>query len=168
MSEDNKDSIKNNVIKAIQDGKVAMRPKWHFILNAGLLFIGTVLALLALVYLVSFIIFAQSVSHNVTEMLETLPWIVVFLAVVFIIIVEILVRRYSFSYRKPLLYTTLGILALVVLTGFIISRTGLHDDLSDRAHRGELPFGGEIYRRYDHRLPRFPVPQPDSEIYPTP
>ncbi len=143
--------IKDNILKAIEAGKVSMRPRWHFVLQAALLLIGTVLAVLALVYLVSFIFYISGQRHGLGELLSSLPWLLLLLAAVFIVILEILVRKYSFAYRKPMLYTVFLILALVIVSGFLIARTSFHRNLFDRAHRGELPFGGPFYRHYEPR-----------------
>jgi len=58
MTEDaNNNSIKADVLKAIKDGQVKMRPKWQFITKAALLIVGVVLVALTILYLVSFIVF---------------------------------------------------------------------------------------------------------------
>lgn len=156
-------SIKDDILKAIESGKVTMRPKWHFALTAALLFAGSVLVALVLIYLVSFLFFiGQGVGENASILLS-LPWLVIAMAIVCLIILEVLVRKFAFAYRKPLLYTIFGILALVILTGFVLANTPLHKNLSNRAYEDHLPFGGEFYKHYDHR-PH--PPRPGHEIYP--
>ncbi len=146
---ENNSPIKDKIVAAIQTGKIQMRPKWQFVLHAILIFVGTILSTLVLVYLSSFTIFISTQSHNIHELFETLPWLVIFLAVIFIIILEVLVRKYSFAYKKPLLYSVLGIVALVLLVGALVSQTDLHQDLDERAHGNEKPFWGSVYRHYD-------------------
>lgn len=163
---DEHNSIKDNVLKAITAGKVTMKPRWHFLLNAALLFAGTTLAVLALVYLTSFIIYVESGTRGFNELLQTLPWLVLLLALIFIVILEVLVRKFAFSYRKPLLYTTLGVIFLVLLGGFVVSKTSFHNFLSDRSHRDHPPFGSGIYRHYDHGMRGEPRPNPEFEINP--
>lgn len=159
MSENNQpNSIRDNILKSIEAGRVTMKPKWHFVLRTSLLVIGIVLAVLALLYLISFIIFIlhQTGSwfvpafgmRGLTEFLLSFPWLMFVLAGLFILVLEILVRRYSFGYRKPLLYTILGIVVLVGAGGFIVAQTSFHRGLFDQARLEHLPFGGSLYREY--------------------
>ena len=151
-------SIKENIIKAIQAGKVNMKPRWHFVLQTVLLIAGTILAALALLYLVSFIIFVlhQTGSwfvagfgmHGITEFLMSFPWIIALITLIFLIILEILVRKYSFGYRKPLLITSAAVLVLVVGGGFVVANTSFHRGLFDSAEEERLPFGGGFYKEF--------------------
>jgi hypothetical protein len=159
MNDNNEiNSIRDNILKSITDGRVTMRPKWHFVLRAILLISGIVLAVLALLYLISFIIFIlhQTGSwfvpsfglHGINEFLISFPWLIVLVAAIFLILLEILVRRYSFGYQKPLLYTTVGILILVTIGGFVVAATPLHRSLFDSARNEHLPFGGGFYKQF--------------------
>lgn len=158
MDNPTENSVKENVIRAIESGEVSMRPKWQFVATAGLLFAGSLLVTLALVYLVSFIFFTENGPRGTGEILSTLPWLVILVSLAFFVLLEILFRKFSFAYRKPLLYTTVGIIVFVLLTGFLVSLTPLHRGLSDRAFDDSLPFGGRFYRHYDHRQ----MPRPDE------
>jgi len=153
------DSIKDNVLKAIESGQVKMRPRWQFMLNAALLLLGTIIILCSAVYLISFIFFTEDGFHGM-QTIYSLPWLIVAAAIIFIVILEILVRKYSFAHRKPLLYITIGIVVFVLLAGFLVYLTRFHDRLADRAYNDDLPFGGGIYRRYD------PRPHPDDDAPP--
>src|ERR1041385_3423472 len=152
------DSIKNKVLGAIEQGKVKMKPRWHFVLQATLLVLGTFLAVLALVYLVSFIFFAlhqTGIIHStefgfrgVGVFLVSLPWLLILLSVVFIVVLEILVRKYSFSYRRPLLYTIFGIILLVLVSGFVVAQTSFHRHLFLQAWDDNLPVVRGFYRTF--------------------
>jgi hypothetical protein len=154
-------SIKDNVLKAIEAGKVTMRPRWHFVLKALLLLVGTILASMTLIFLISFIIFILHETgiwfipgfgfHGIGLFFGSLPWLMLLLALVFIVMLEVLVRRYAFAYRKPLLYSTFGVIGLVILGGVIVSATPFHRGLFNSARNNNLPVAGGFYRQYGMR-----------------
>lgn len=155
---DEVNSIKDNILKSIEMGQVKMKPKWHFVLSAILLFVGVVWAVLVLVYIISFIIFVLHQTgawfvpgfglHGWQEFLMSFPWLIVLLAVLFIVILEILVRKYSFGYRKPLLFTTVGVLVFVVGGGYVVAQTSFHRGLFDQSIEEHLPIAGGFYKQY--------------------
>lgn len=157
----NPDHLSENIFAAIKNGAVEMRPKWHFILNIALLITGTVLAILTLIFIASFIFFSlrQNGSWFVSDFgvkgweafIFSLPWILLIVAGIFIIIVNVLVKKYSFSYGRPLLYSALGIIGFTGLIGFLISLTPFHSSLLIEAENEHLPIAGTIYRQYGHR-----------------
>jgi hypothetical protein len=123
-----------------------------------LLLSGIILAALVLLYLVSFVIFVLHQTgewfvpsfsvHGLTEFLTSMPWLILLISVIFIVILEILVRKYSFGYRKPLLYTSVGVLVIVLGGGALVARTSLHRGLFDFAREQHLPLAGNLYIHY--------------------
>lgn len=158
MNEDKDNEIKKSVLGAIQSGKVTMKPRWHFVLIAALAATGIVILALVLVYLVSFILFALRQSgvlfvpafglRGWFALLRSLPWILIIAVAAFVVLLEILVRRYAFAYREPLLYSVVGIVVAVIAGGLIIFQTPLHRMLFDSARKNQLPLMGAFYRGY--------------------
>ena len=156
MDENNRNSIKSDILEAIHEGKITMRPKWHFMLRSTLAIAGGVIIALTLLYLASLIIFVLRQDgvwfvpvfgpRGWFAFLISLPWLLIWLVLVFIVILEILVRHFAFAYRRPLLYSALAILCLVVLGGFLVAATGLHRHFGRYAVRNGLPFAGPLYR----------------------
>ncbi len=155
---DNKNSLKEKILKEIKSGKVKMKPKFHFVLRAGLWILGIIMTFAAALYLISFAFFVLARSgmfhlprfgfRGVMAFLFDFPWFLVFAALVFIVLVEILVKHYAFAYRRPLLYSVLGVVGLVLVLGFIVRATSFHDGLFRRADRGGLPLFGALYRGF--------------------
>jgi hypothetical protein len=153
-----KKSIKDQVMEAIKRGQVKMRPRWHFVLRASLFFTGLTIVSMALVYLASFIIFffqrtgAISVPvfgfRGIISFLFSLPWLLILFGIIFVVLLELLIRRYSFAYRRPLLYSLLGIIVFASLVGFVVSKTSLHRGFFARAQERKLPIAGPLYRHY--------------------
>ncbi len=151
-------SIRDAVLAKIRTGQAKMRPRWHFVLKALLVFFGLVIGFLTLLYLTSFTVFMLRQSgvwfipifgfRGVMMLFASLPWLLILAGISFVILLEILVRRYSFAYRKPLLYSLLGIIAFTVLANSVVARTGFHEKFFMRAREGKLPIAGGWYRDF--------------------
>lgn len=152
------------VLEKIKAGKARMIPRWHFVLQAALAAVGFIIVALASLYLVSFIFFMLNKTgiwflpafgfRGIGTFLTSLPWLLIAAGIVFIILLEILVRHYSFGYRKPLLYSLLGIVIFVAVASALVSRTSFHEGLYKRAHMGRLPVFGKLYRGYESQRNR--------------
>src|SRR3989344_3888327 len=155
--ESKKMNIKGRVLDAINEGRITMRPRWSFILRIMLAASGVVILLLALFYLASFVIFILHQTgawfipgfgaRGLYIFLISLPWLVIILALVFVVILEVLVRHFAFAYRRPLLYSISGIVAAVFIGGFIVAATPLQPRLFRYAEEGRLPVAGRFYRQ---------------------
>lgn len=156
--------ISNKVLKKIKSEKVKMRPKIYFVLRGVLIALSIVFVILFVLYLVSFVFFSLRISGvwylprfgfpGLGIFLVSFPWLLIVIAILLIIVLEVLVKRFSFTYRRPILYSILGIVILVFLVSFIIGRTQLHSELFWRAREGRLPVIGEFYRGYGMPGPR--------------
>lgn len=170
-------TLVQNILETIKKDEVQMRPKWHFILNVSLLVVGTILAALTLLYLVSFIVFTlrQNGSWFVPSfglqgwetLFTSLPWILIIGAIIFVAIIGMLVRKYSFAYGRPLLYSALGIIIFAGVGGFLIALTPLHSDLLLQAEEEHLPIAGGMYRQFSHNHPSNVVMGRVIEIIPS-
>src|SRR5665213_3408185 len=116
-------SVRQGVMDAIKKGNVQMRPRWHFVLVSTLAALGVFIVLLSLHYIVSLSVFllrdngawfAPSFGgRGWFSLLHSVPWLLILFIIVFIGVLEVLVRRYRFVYRKPLLLSVAIILALI-------------------------------------------------------
>lgn len=143
---------------AIESGHIKMRPRWQFLVRSILLIIGTFIVLLAILFLASFILFILRQSglwfapgfglSGFGIFIRSLPWILVVLAALFIIALELLVRKYSFGYGRPLIYTLFGIIFIAIIGGIILEMTSFQRTLFVSARNNQLPFGGGFYRSF--------------------
>ena len=134
---------------AIHTGRVHMRPRWHFILYTSFALVGTAIVFLTILYVASLGVFFMRESgaffapsfgaRGWFALLRGLPWMLISLILVFLVLLQILVRRFSFVYKKPLIVSLGGIVLLVVLGGFAISQTSFHRHLFFNARHGHLP-----------------------------
>ncbi len=149
------DSEPEKIFQAIKREKAAMRPKWYFILQAALFATGSVILLLLLLYLASFLVFAAEQSGawfapgfglaGWWALFGSFPWLLTILVIIFMVLLGVLVRHYAFVYEQPLAYLFLGIAALVGIGGFLLAGTSLHENIFDSSRDGRLPILENFY-----------------------
>lgn len=160
-NETDKKPIQEKILQAIRSGRVKMRPKWRFVLHAALIVSGAILLLLALLYLVSFAVFSLRETgawfvpafgpRGWYAFLRAIPWFLIAVSLVFIAILETLVRRHSFAYRRPLLVSVCGIVLVVAIGSFIAGQAHFHGRFFRYAEGNRLPFAGRFYRAFGER-----------------
>jgi len=129
----------NNIIEKLKSGKIEMRPKWHFALRSILLILLTILTLILILFLASFLLFHLKRSGI---FFGPLPFVMFLLMIVFVALVEFLINRYAVAYRKPVVYSLLIVVALMVAMGLAINKVHFHEKIEKR----NLPM---IKRFYD-------------------
>ena len=162
MNTEHSASLKEKILKTIETGNVAMRPRSHFVLLAVLAFSGAILVFALVVFIASLIFFFLHESGAWFALPfgprgwflfpESISVTLVFLGALFAFILERLLHRYPIGYRTPVLLSVGAIVSTVFLCGFLISLTPLHSILSHSSRRGELPapinfWYGDMVRR---------------------
>ena len=157
-------SLRTDIMNAIRKGGVHMRPRWHFVALSAFAIVGIVLVALTLLYVASLAVFFMRDSGawfvpafgaaGWFELLRSLPWLLILLLAVFVVLLQILVQRYSFVYQKPLIASVLGVVLLVAAGGFLSGRTPLHRELFRHARHHELPFPLGLWYQAPFRAPR--------------
>ncbi len=153
---DPENGMRREVMAAIAAGKASMRPKWHFVLTGALFVTGVLIALCVVLYLASFTVFSMRETgawsapafgmDGLAPFLRALPLTLITLSLVFVLVLEALVRRYSFAYRTPLLYSLLAILIIVAIASPFIAP--FHRAPFQAARKGKLRVAGQLYRRF--------------------
>ena len=151
------EEIRNTVLEAIRSGKTAMRPKWHFVLTGVLFAIGVLIVFCVTLYLASFAVFSMRETgawtaplygtRGLMPFLRAIPVALAALSLLFIAILETLVRRYSFAYRAPLLYSLIAVLVMTITASVFVAP--FHRAPFRAARRGGLRVGGQLYRRFN-------------------
>lgn len=159
MNDTSHNRIRDLVLEKIKTGKAHMRPRWHFVLKTVLAVTGLVIIAVVAVYVASFVVFVfhhtgmEFLSgfglRGLGRLLISLPWIVIGLGLVFVGILELLVRHYPFAYRKPLLYSLVGVVGVVVAGSFVVAKTSFHEGLLMRVRQGRLPIVAPLYRGFE-------------------
>lgn len=156
-------TIKENILSTIKSGEIKMRPKWHFVLKTALAILGGAILALTILYLASFIIFFLRQTglmfvpafgwQGWYVFFSHLPIFLIILVLAFIVVLELLVRHYAFAYRRPLLYSAIGIFALVLIGSLMMANSRIHGGMLRYADNNKDTTIGRFYS--DYGRPRF-------------
>ncbi|MEA3344458.1 MAG: hypothetical protein U9Q16_02140, partial [Patescibacteria group bacterium] len=125
-----KSSMSKEITDKIKVNEIKMRPKIYFILKSILIVLIILFFAFFALYLISFIVFSLKATGvwflpkfgfgGIFIFFKSLPWLLILIAAILIIILELFVKRFSFAYRKPLIYSISGIIILNLLGSFVI------------------------------------------------
>lgn len=156
-------NLQNNILKKIKSGELDMKPRWHFALKGLLLVLGVVLVTLIGIYLLSFVMFTLRQSgvgfiplygfRGLSQFVMSSPWLLIALAGAFVVLLQILVSKYSFSYRRPLLYSMIGVVLLVLISSYAIEQTVMHQRLQQFSEQHNVPVFTPMYRGIQENRP---------------
>jgi hypothetical protein len=161
MNKENKPlDLRDEILQEIEEKHIKMRPKWQFVLYSMVAILAGIVLWLTLIYVASFIVFILDyngvlVLPNLGDkswfyFLLSLPWLLIILIIILFYLLEYIVKRFSLSYRRPLIYSILITVFLIVVGTYSISKTSLHRALLDSAEKDRLPIAGPLYRRFGH------------------
>jgi len=156
--EGNKNSIKETIIREIKSGKIKMRPKLYFILRPIVFVFLLIVVTIAVIYLISFMLFAMRINggafvfgfgfQGIWSIVRSLPWALIFVALFFIVLLEVILIQSNFVYRRPILYSFFAIVILLLIGSVSLNRTHFHTNLFSANREGKLPVFGSLYNRY--------------------
>lgn len=166
--EEKNEQLNKDIISQIKEKKVGMKPHWFFVLKTILGAAGAFLVSLCLIFLTSFIFFGLRKSgvlfapefgaRGFFLFIMSLPWVLILISTVFLAVLQILIKKYSFIYRKPVVYSLAGLVVATILICLVIPSFALHNSIF-KSYRpdereGELPTVGRFYRNFG--VPRPP------------
>ncbi len=138
-----------------------MHSKVYFLARSLLLTSGVLLVVLILVFLLSFILFVDRANgldwlwgfgfKGVILYLSLQPWILIIISLVLILVIEVAIRHLSFAWRRPLIYSAVGVIILLASFAGLVARTNLHDVLFKNAAENRLSIIGGLYRGFGLR-----------------
>lgn len=156
-------NLANNIIKKIKDGEVNMQPRWHFVLKASLMMVGSVLVAFVAVYLFSFVLFTlhqnglwfapQFGFKGMMMFVQGTPWLLLSILGIFLLLLYVLVSQYSFSYRKPVVYSLVVVVLLVISLSSVIQYFGVHNRVQLFAERNNVPGLRPLYQNRESSQP---------------
>jgi hypothetical protein len=150
------------LLAKIQAGEIVMRPRAYFYARGSALVAASVAAFFVSVLLASFIAFMIRVSgeghllrfggRGLGAFVMFFPWGWFFLDIILLLIVQRLLRTFSFGYRTPVVWLVGGVAVVALVVGFAIDAARVHDRVFERIEHSDIPFVGDIYR-FAHKPP---------------
>jgi hypothetical protein len=136
--------------------KIEMKPKWHFILKTVLAVLAIFIISIVILFLFSFIMFSLRLNGfwflfrfgtpGINAFFGFFPWFLIITSIILIIVLELLTKRFNFVWKRPIIYSLLIIIFLVLLFGFIVDRSNFHSKFFERAQENHLPIFGSFYK----------------------
>ncbi len=134
-----KDKIQN-ILEKIRTNELTLKSKQYFNLKFAALIILILAVFIVSIFLSSFIVFMLRVGGHASLVgFGPSGWKLFILEIALIILLEWFLRSFRFGYKVPVLYLLSGILGLMLITGFLVDKTSLHDLLLRRADEHHLP-----------------------------
>jgi hypothetical protein len=156
--------LKDTLIEKIEAGAVAMRPRWHFILETSLFTVGVILTALIAMYLLSFIFFTLAKTGlwlapgfgfgGLMFFVISSPWVLIITTGIFLALLALLVKHYAFSYRQPLVFSLLGVVGFVLIVSGLLHQFSFHERMERINERHNLPGLAPLYRDTNDTRPR--------------
>lgn len=136
------------VLEKIRSGALTMRPQVYFIIKALSIAVIAFLVLAVSVWLLNYIIFFITINDHDSLLffgwrglelfIQIIPWWLVVLDVALIVLLEWLIRRFRFGYRRSILYLFILLLAFALAVGFVLAEgTRFNEFFFEDAHSEE-------------------------------
>lgn len=134
-----------------------MIPKWKLFLYSCTALVSLLFLFLVVVFVLSLIFFTLSRYGflylplfgfmKTLHLLQALPVLLIFLCSVLLVAIEVISRKTTSSFRRPLVATLLFVTSLAVVLGFLITLTPMHEYVRDYAEEHNIPLVKKAYKR---------------------
>ena len=140
----------DNLLDTIKNGDVKMRSRGYFVARRVFKAVLVILFFLLLLFVITFILFAlqENGGFYATNFgpvgwgvfLASLPWTIFLLSLALLLVLWLLVQRYSVAYHQPILYTLLILIFVVSITAiFLLPGSYLQGGIFRYASRNQIP-----------------------------
>jgi hypothetical protein len=142
----------NQIIDSIKSGDTKMRPHWYFVVRGTLIAFALLVTFFLLILAISFIVFALQQNGGLFAagfgllglgvFFQALPWSIILLSLALVLVLLILLKRYSFIYHQPSLYVLLVLIVIIAVGNFLIEAANFHR----RIEQNDIPGIETVYQ----------------------
>ncbi len=153
----NQDIIKS-IVGKIKQERVVRHSRCYFILRGLLWAIVSIFLLgftLYMASMVGFIFIGNGLGAlsglgfmGLWIMLRSLPWVLIVIVIVLVLLLEFLAAKFSFVYKRPLIYSLLGVSIFMIIVSAMLAQTGMHRRAFELGEEYKVPFIGTMYHSY--------------------
>ncbi len=157
-------TLRQKIQKAVAEGTISVRSRAYFILKSAAIVVGVLILVCVAIYAGSFFFFIPGAQHTwlltnfgwrgYVSFFLSLPWVLFFLAIILVVIIEIISWKFTRLYRRPILYSFLTFIIVVSIVSAAVAKTTLHRRLFESANRHHLPMVGGFYKHFGMRQAR--------------
>lgn len=129
--------------------QIKMKPKFHFILKAILLWLVLILLFILCIYFISLFIFISSETneklHNpeiitLIRSMSSIAHIAIILSIACFSLTEYISAKYTLVYKKHLIYSLLGLGLVVIGSSLVINKYRVHPMIRERFEKNNIHF----------------------------
>jgi len=142
------ENFDKKIIDKIENDKIRMKNKAYFIFRSVVLVLAIIFISIISLFFASLIIFTLRASgllllpplgfRGLKMFFFSFPWVMAIFILLLMFFLSILAKKYKFVYKKPLLYSVLGIVIIVLIGGFVFARFSFHDKIFERRERSPI------------------------------
>jgi len=136
-----KKNIQGSVMDKIRKDHISMRPRIYFIIGSFLFAAGLFFAIIMAVFFVNVAVFRFS-GHSpfvflcmgrpgLGPFISSVPWLSLLVSVLGMTSGLLILKRYDFSYKNNYLLIVIGLVAMVLTSGFILSTLRFNEKISE-------------------------------------
>lgn len=125
------------IMEKIKKGQIKMRPRLYFVVGYILTILGVVFSFVTSVFFIGLTRFAlrahgPMAGYRLDKLISSFSWWIPALAVLGIVSGVYILKKYDFSYKINFKLFIIGLLASMIIAGYVIDMTGLNDSLARR------------------------------------
>jgi len=158
------DEITKNILDQIKSGQVKMHSRTYFFLRTFLSVVLVMLVAFMAWFFFSLVLFSLQ-RHGafyvplfglmgIKAFFLSFPWLVFGLGVVLFILLDKLMGNYSVAYRRPALYTLLGVMGIIILCIGFVHAVGFNTRLHEFILAEKFPGIAKLYELSEEPLSR--------------
>lgn len=142
---------KEEIMSKIHKGQIKMRPRAYFIFGYILAIVGLVFSFITSIFFVGITRFnlrshGPMGQYRLEQLLGSFSWWMPVLAILGLITGIWLLRKYDFSYKINFKLLIIGLVAFILIAGFVIDMTGLNDFWLHRGQGQDQGYGQGQFR----------------------
>ena len=143
------------IMSKIHKGQIKMRPRAYFIFGYILAIVGLVFSFITSIFFVGITRFnlrshGPMGQYRLEQLLSTFSWWMPVLAILGLITGIWLLRKYDFSYKINFKLLIIGLVASILIAGFVIDMTGLNDFWLHRGQGQGQGYGQGQFRKLNN------------------
>ncbi len=149
------DQIKEKILEKIKSGEIKMHSRTYFLIHTVLLIFSLIIIFFVGWFLISilFFLFNKTGAWHLSifgikgflVFLSSFSWIIIISGLAFLVIFEVMLRKFPIGYRSSLLYSVIFLLAVVLIGNTTIHATGLNNKLHNFLQKKKIPVVEKIY-----------------------
>ena len=148
-------NLEKTIMAKVKSGKIAMKPRWYFVLGSLLMSLGIIGFSIGAIFLtnLSFFLLRQHGpmgEYRLQLMLNSFSWWIPFLAILGITIGVWLLKKYDFSYKNNFGLIAFVFVFSIIAAAFIIDFSGFNNIWS---HQGPMRGFYQRLENQDSSLP---------------